>query len=64
MLSLGCPRAVYFGDDETDEDVFRLRDARVLGIRIGMNPHSASACYLRGQEETGAAIDRIMEFLD
>ena len=32
---LDCSAARYVGDDVTDEDVFALRDARILTVRIG-----------------------------
>jgi trehalose-phosphatase len=35
MRRLDCNAALYVGDDVTDEDVFALRDARILTVRIG-----------------------------
>lgn len=35
-------RAVYIGDDVTDEDVFRLKDPRVFSIHVGRNLRSAA----------------------
>jgi len=64
MAHLGCSRALFAGDDETDEDVFRLDDARILGIRVGMNTGSAASYYLHDQSETGELLDRIGECLD
>ena len=32
MRRLDCSTALYVGDDETDEDVFALRDARILTV--------------------------------
>ncbi len=37
---LGCDLAFYFGDDTTDEDVFRLAGGHLLGIRV-LHPESA-----------------------
>ncbi|HUX68426.1 MAG TPA: trehalose-phosphatase [Terriglobales bacterium] len=31
---LGCDLAFYFGDDATDEDVFRLRDPNIIGVKV------------------------------
>lgn len=61
MAHLGCSRALFAGDDETDEDVFRLSDARIMGIRIGLNPDSAAGYYLCDQSEIGELLDRIRE---
>jgi len=61
MAHLGCDRALYVGDDETDEDVFRLDDQRIMGIRVGMNRESAANYYLRDQSEIGDLLDRLKE---
>lgn len=48
----GCESAIYFGDDETDEDVFSTCDPQaVLGVRVGRRPASRAAYYLRRQSE-------------
>jgi trehalose 6-phosphate phosphatase len=60
MQHLGCSRAIFVGDDETDEDVFRLRDDKILGIRVGMSPTSSSSYYLRGQEEIEALLETVL----
>ncbi|MDO9559954.1 MAG: trehalose-phosphatase, partial [Syntrophales bacterium] len=45
MRHAGSDRAVFIGDDVTDEDVFRLRNDRVLGIRVGnSSPSEADYC--------------------
>jgi trehalose-phosphatase len=31
---LGCDLAFYFGDDVTDEDVFRFHDAQIIGVKV------------------------------
>jgi trehalose 6-phosphate phosphatase len=54
-----CHRAIYIGDDETDEDVFGLDDGTVLGVRVGARPGSRAAYYLRTQRE----IDRFLATL-
>lgn len=54
----GCESAIYFGDDETDEDVFSNCDPKaVLGIRIGRRPTSRAAYYLRRQSEMELALE-------
>jgi trehalose 6-phosphate phosphatase len=49
---LRCDTAIYLGDDETDEDVFKLdQPGRLLSIRVGVKRSSAASWYLRGQKE-------------
>lgn len=57
---LGCARALFVGDDDTDEDVFALgQPQRVFGVRVGENASSAAPWFLREQAE----IDRLLELL-
>jgi trehalose 6-phosphate phosphatase len=57
-----CRRAIYVGDDDTDEDVFALADRRsILGIRIGRNRESLAAYYLRRQPEIDAFLRLLLE---
>jgi len=46
-----CERALYVGDDVSDEAVFRLRSPLVLTVRIERNPASAADLYLKDQRE-------------
>ena len=56
----GCTRAIYIGDDDTDEDVFALSDpTRLLTIRVGLNRSSLARYYVRTQRE----IDRVVQQL-
>ena len=57
---LGCRRALYVGDDDTDEDVFGLREPEmVLGIRVGERRSSQARYELRSQRE----IDELLAIL-
>ena len=47
----GCERAIFVGDDETDEDVFALQAQPVLGIHVGLEADSRAAYRLRDQHE-------------
>lgn len=47
----GMRRAVFIGDDYTDEDAFQLGSARVLSIRIGRKRGSSAEFYLKEQAE-------------
>jgi len=60
ILKRGCTKAIYIGDDDTDEDVFALPDrGRLLTIRVGLNRSSLARYYIRSQSE----IDRILHKL-
>ncbi len=51
MEKSGCRKGFFVGDDETDEDVFRLNDENIFTVRVGMNASSDALFYLRGQNE-------------
>jgi trehalose 6-phosphate phosphatase len=53
--------ALYFGDDHTDEDVFRLDEpGRLTTVRIGYSATSAAAYYLRRQSEIDEVLRRLI----
>jgi trehalose 6-phosphate phosphatase len=49
--SRGCHSVIYVGDDDTDEDVFRVRSLPLLGIRIGRSRRSHAQFYLENQRQ-------------
>ena len=51
MQQAGCMKGIFVGDDETDEDVFRLDDANLFTIRVGRRTSSGARFYLRKQNE-------------
>lgn len=51
MYQLNRTAALYVGDDETDEDVFSLPDARIVTVRIGKKKTSTARFYLERQSE-------------
>lgn len=63
MRNLGASRALFVGDDDTDEDVFRLRYERIFGIRVGAAQSTAAEYYLKEQEEVGALLQEIVRIL-
>ena len=60
---LKCSHAIYLGDDGTDEDVFRLKDKKILKVRIGKTRTTSATHYLWDQSEVEVLISRILEFL-
>ena len=55
----GRTTAIYIGDDETDEDVFRLARSELLTIRVEPSARSAARLFLPRQSEMPALIDLI-----
>ncbi|MCC6334434.1 MAG: trehalose-phosphatase [Myxococcales bacterium] len=49
-------RVLYVGDDVTDEAVFRLRDRRLVTVRVGRAAASEASWYLRRQEDLDALL--------
>lgn len=57
-----CNRAIYVGDDDTDEDVFALPlHGRLLTIRVGLNRESLAGYYIRSQRDIDRLIRQLME---
>lgn len=61
MRRLDCNSALYVGDDETDEDVFALRDARILTVRIGKKNGSSARYFLKRQTEIAEVLRLLVE---
>lgn len=51
MDRFGLRRAIYFGDDATDEEVFKLKGVDVFGIHIGKEEQTAASYCLNRQSE-------------
>ena len=60
MALAGSVRAVFVGDDETDEDVFRMRNDCILGIRVGNGLSSHAAFFLSNQKKMARLLDEIL----
>jgi trehalose 6-phosphate phosphatase len=61
LSRLGAQRAVFVGDDQTDEDVFDLPDSGgwLLTVRVGKRRGSRAQFYLKRQQE----IDDLLRLL-
>lgn len=53
---------VFFGDDLTDEDVFKHHNPRLLTVKIGTEPTQAKF-YLRDQSEMDEVLTLIISYL-
>ncbi|MGH8713692.1 MAG: hypothetical protein ACREYB_06775, partial [Casimicrobiaceae bacterium] len=60
----GCARALYVGDDVTDEDVFCMRTPEILSIRVGRRRKSAADMYLKNQADVTRLVRRLVAMLD
>ena len=57
---LGCLRALFVGDDDTDEDVFRRAEpGRMLTVRVGWSGASSAHYFVKTQ----AHVDSLLELL-
>jgi len=63
MQKSQCQKAFFVGDDETDEDVFRLNDSNLFTICVGRNISSNALFYLREQNEIKRLIAEINSVL-
>ena len=53
LHEVGCGRALFVGDDVTDEDVFALPRRLVLGVHVGAGPSRASWRIARREDVDG-----------
>jgi trehalose 6-phosphate phosphatase len=51
-----CDRALYVGDDASDEAVFQMRLPAVLSVRVEHDRASAANLYLRGQKDVARLV--------
>lgn len=61
---MGATNAVYFGDDETDEEVFRLERDGIFGIHVGRDDDTAAAYYLNQQSEMLELLESMIAIIE
>lgn len=52
--------AIFVGDDDTDEDVFRLEHPSIIGVRVGRRADSKAEFYLKNQSEVPRLLREIV----
>jgi trehalose 6-phosphate phosphatase len=60
----GCQRALYVGDDVTDEDVFKLGSPPVLPVCIDPGSDGASDLFLASQSEIEPLLEELVRIVD
>ncbi|HEX5772954.1 MAG TPA: trehalose-phosphatase [Geomobilimonas sp.] len=60
MRQTGWSRALFVGDDATDEDVFSLMNDRILGVRVGCEGSSLAGYCLSDQREILDVLNEII----
>jgi len=63
MLKTGAPNAFYIGDDDTDEDVFRLRNRKIFTVHVGRKLDSSAQYFIRDQQEIDQTMKTIIDYL-
>jgi trehalose 6-phosphate phosphatase len=51
LNKFGLKRAIYIGDDVTDEEVFKLKNVDLFGIHIGKDDRTVAPYYLNKQSD-------------
>ena len=64
MIHLRRAGLFFVGDDETDENVFELRDGLLMGVRVGHHPESRAQYYLKHQSEVEEVIRLLVHRID
>ncbi len=52
----------YIGDDVTDEDIFRLRNPRIITIRVGEDQSSKASFFIKDQNEINHLLEHLCKF--
>ncbi len=61
MLYEQAKCAFYIGDDDTDEDVFTLPDARIITARVATKRTSEAQFFIRRQGEMNRVLELLLE---
>jgi len=58
-----CDRALYVGDDASDEAVFQMHSPVVLSVRVDRDRSSAANLYLRGQKDVTRLLRELVRII-
>lgn len=64
MDMFGLQRAIFIGDDVTDEEVFKLKEVDVFGIHIGKDDQTAAPYYLKKQSALLGLLNSMVGILE
>lgn len=64
MNKFGAQRAIYFGDDVTDEVIFQLREIDLFGVHIGNSRQTAAAYCISKQTELLGVLNSMVGILE
>lgn len=64
MNLLGTERAIYFGDDETDEEVFSLSHTNIFGIHVGKTAETSARYYINSDTELLGLINSMVGIVE
>ena len=64
MDLFGLKRAIYFGDDVTDEEIFQLKRIDLFGVHIGEGDKTAASYYLSKQSEILGLLNSMIGILE
>lgn len=64
LNKFGLKRAIYIGDDVTDEDVFKLKGADLFGIHVGKDDQTVAPYYLNKQSDILELLNSMVVMLE
>ncbi|MBT0663595.1 trehalose-phosphatase [Geobacter pelophilus] len=64
MYSFNVKRAIYVGDDVTDEEIFQLKGIDLFGIHIGNGTQTAAQYYVSKQSELLGVLNSMVGILE